>query len=236
MLERLADLVSSVQRPNPTRVAIDGRGGAGKSTLADELADVLRARGRTVVRAEVDHFYRLDVDRRTRSQLTAAGFYGAYDHDALRRLLLDPLGPGGQRRYRARWHDGWNPGVIDGPEQSAPDDAVLILDGVFLLRPELADAWDVRVFVRVDPEVGLARGIARDMRHARPADPAADRERRLRVWRQRYLPADDAYLRTVRPDRLADAVVDNDDLAAPRLRVRSRRTARSPLLPDTHET
>jgi uridine kinase len=28
----------------------------------------------------------------------------------------------------------------------------LIVDGVFLLRPELRDAWDLRVFVRVSPE------------------------------------------------------------------------------------
>ena len=89
-----------------------------------------------------------------------------------------------------------------------------------MLRPELADAWDVRVFVRVDAEVGLERGVARDMRHAQPDDPAADRERRLRVWRERYVAADDDYLRAVRPWRLADAVIDNNDLAAPRIRLR----------------
>jgi uridine kinase len=220
-LDRLAALVLSAERPHPIRVAIDGRGGAGKSTLADELAEVLRRRDRTVVRAEVDDFYQLELDRGTRSRLTAAAFYDAYDHAALRALLLDPLGPGGSRRYRTRWHDGWHPGVIDEPERTAPDDAILVLDGVFLLRPELVDAWDVRILVHVDPDVGLERGITRDMLHAQPDDPVADRERRLGVWRNRYLPADDAYIREVQPQRLADAVVDNNDLAAPRLRIRT---------------
>jgi hypothetical protein len=37
MLERPADLIVAVERPHPVGVAIDGRGGAGKSTLADNL-------------------------------------------------------------------------------------------------------------------------------------------------------------------------------------------------------
>jgi uridine kinase len=221
VLDQLTDLILSASRPYPTRVAIDGRGGAGKSTLADELADAVRLTGRTVIRAEVDHFYRLDVDQSNRRQLTAASFYDAYDYAALQTLLLDPLGPGGSRRYRTRWHDGWNPGVIDDPELVAPDDAVLIVDGVYLLRPELSNVWDVRIYVSVEPQVGLARGVERDLLHARPTDVAAHRQRGIRVWRERYLPADDAYARSVQPLHLADAVLDNNDLSAPTLRLRA---------------
>ena len=32
----------------------------------------------------------------------------------------------------------------------APPDAVPVFDGVFLLRPELNDAWDLRTFLEVD--------------------------------------------------------------------------------------
>ena len=216
-LERLADLIVAVERPHPVRVAVDGRSGAGKSTLADELVAPIERRGRAVVRAEVDDFYRLEVDRHSRARLTAEAFYGAYDHAALRRLLLDPLGPGGSRHYRRRWHDGWNEGEIDEPERTAPDDAVLLLDGVFLLRPELDPFWDVRIFVHVDAEQGLLRGVERDLTLEPPQAPAAARALRVRRWRERYLPADDAYLRAVDPAARADAVVDNRDLAAPRL-------------------
>jgi uridine kinase len=220
VLERLADLIVVVERPHPVRVAIDGRGGAGKSTLADDLVAPLGRRGRPAIRAEVDDFYHLGIDKRNRARLTAAAFYDAYDHAALRSLLLDPLGPGGSRRYRTRWHDGWNEGEVAEPERSAPDDAILLLDGVFLLRPELNDLWDVRVFVDVEAEVGLARGVERDLSFEAPEDRAAARERRVRVWRERYLPADDAYLRNVQPRRLADVVLDNCDVSAPRLLVR----------------
>jgi uridine kinase len=40
--------------PHPTRVAIDGVDAAGKTTLDDELAEVLRERGRGVIRASID--------------------------------------------------------------------------------------------------------------------------------------------------------------------------------------
>lgn len=219
VLERLADLIVAARRPHPIRVAIDGRGGAGKSTLADDLVAPLERRGRSVVRAEVDDFYRLEVDKHNRARLSADAFYDAYDYAALRSRLLDPLGPGGSRRYRRRWHDGWNEGEIDEPERMAPDDAVLLLDGVFLLRPERDGLWDVRVLVDVDAELGLARGVERDLVFEAPETRDAGRERRIRVWRERYLPADDAYLRAVDPIALADAVVDNRDPEAPRLRL-----------------
>jgi uridine kinase len=32
----------------------------------------------------------------------------------------------------------------------APPDAVPVFDGVFLLRPQLNDAWDLRIFLQVD--------------------------------------------------------------------------------------
>jgi uridine kinase len=192
ILERLTDLIVAVGRPHPVRVAIDGRGGAGKSTLADELVAPLGRRGRPVIRVEVDDFYRLEIDKHNRGRLTAEQFRDAYDYAALRSLVLDPLGPGGSRRYRRRWHDGWNEGVIDRPELTAPDDAVLLVDGVFFLRSELVGLWDVRIYVDVDAEVGLTRGVERDLVFEAPETRAAARHRRIRVWRERYLPADDA--------------------------------------------
>lgn len=219
---RLAGLIGAVERAHPVRVAIDGRSAAGKSTLADELAALLRPH-RPVIQASVDDFYGLWVDRHNRRFLSAETFYtGAYDYAALRALLLGPLGPGGSRRYRARRHDGWHEGVIDEPERVAPDDAVLLVEGVFLLRPELDGDWDVRVFVDVDADQSLARGVERDLTLADPAARATLREQRERVYRGRYLPADDRYLRAVAPLSRADIVVDNRDLHSPRLIVRRR--------------
>ena len=39
---------------------------------------------------------------------------------------------------------------------------VPIVDGVYLLRPQLRGLWDFRIFVEIDFDLVLARGTARD--------------------------------------------------------------------------
>jgi uridine kinase len=115
----------------------------------------------------------------------------------LQDALLGPLGERGDRRYRTQVFDY----RIDQPVHSqllqAPADAILIFDGVFLLRPELADAWDFRVFVSIDVDEIVRRARVRDSVLFGSPD---DAERRYRV---RYLPAQQHYLQTVCPDQLA---------------------------------
>ena len=111
----LADAVTSLRVGHPTRVAVDGRSAAGKTTLADELADAVRARGRDVIRAFIDDFHRPGhKDRSRHGGWTLRSYYDeGYDYDAFRDLLLLPLGPGGSRRCRTALfdavHDTWLP-------------------------------------------------------------------------------------------------------------------------------
>ena len=219
---QLVDLIAAIERPHPVRVAVDGRSGAGKSTLGDELVAQLRQRRRTAIQASIDDFYGLWLDKQNRRFLTAETFYAeAYDFPTLHTLLLGPLGPGGSRRYRTRWHDGWNEGEIAEPERVAPDDAVLIFEGIFLLRPELTGNWDLHIFVDIDAEQSLERGVERDLTLEEPALRESGRAGRIQVYRERYLPSDERYLREVDPRALADVVIDNRVLDAPRIEVRT---------------
>ena len=100
LIDLLADAVGSVTVAHPTRVAVDGPPAAGKTTLADELAAALRARGRYVIRATVDDFLFPRARRYRRGEFSAQGCYvDTHDHGTLKRVLLDPLGPGGERQY-----------------------------------------------------------------------------------------------------------------------------------------
>jgi uridine kinase len=208
----LGERIASEVRPHPVRVAIDGRSAAGKTILADELVAPVERLGRPVIRASIDGFHRPAAQRRRRGPLSPEGYYlDTIDYPAVRAALLDPLGPGGSRRYRTRVWDLAGDAPYDEPERVAPEDGVLLVDGVFLLRPELDGAWDLRVFVDVDPEHSLARGLARDARRfGSPAD-AAER------YRLRYVPGEDLYLAADRPKERADLVVDNRRPEAPRL-------------------
>src|SRR5215471_15901933 len=97
LLSRLAEAVRSVTVAHPTRVAVDGIPGAGKTTLADELAVVLRAQGRQVIRATVEDFLNPSSVRHPWSD-SAEGWYNHNTNvDALHRVLLDPLGLDGDQ-------------------------------------------------------------------------------------------------------------------------------------------
>ncbi|MFF5054838.1 uridylate kinase [Micromonospora sp. NPDC000663] len=211
MLRRLADAVAGVAVAHPTRVAVDGPPATGKTTLADELAVVLRERGRDVIRATVDDFLFPRAQRYPRGEYSAEGCYhDTHDHDALNRVLLDPLGPGGDRRFQPAVYDHTTDGVLSPPVTTAPADAVLLFDGVFLLRPELIDRWDLRVFVSTTLDRTVERALVRERR--------PDVERR---WRERYIPSQQLYFATARPTDHADIVVHNDEPQRPAWEIRA---------------
>ncbi|MEQ4300223.1 uridylate kinase [Plantactinospora sp. B6F1] len=209
MLGCLAEAVGSVAVTHPTRVAVDGPPAAGKTTLADELAVVLRTQGRDVIRATIDDFLFPRAQRYPRGEYSAEGcYFDAHDTEALNRVLLDPLGPGGDRRFQPAVCDRTTDTVFSPPVTTASVDAVLIFDGVFLMRPELIDRWDLRIFV----SAALDRTVDRAVIRERQVSSRADVERR---WRERYIPAQQFYFATVRPNDQVDIIVHNDEPRQP---------------------
>jgi uridine kinase len=160
LVSRLASAVAGVAVGHPVRVAVDGPPASGKTTLADELARVLRV---PVVRATIDDFLVPRARRYRRGEFSAEGCYhDAHDHSALARVLLDPLGPGGDRLIQHTVYDSATDTVLSPPAVPVAADGVLIFDGVFLLRPELISRWDLRVLVTATPETMVARAVVRD--------------------------------------------------------------------------
>ena len=178
--------------------------------LADELAHALR--GREVFRAGIDGFHRPRAERYRLGPDSPEGYYrDSFDLDALHRELLEPLGPGGSRLYRTAVFDFRTDSPVEAATRPAGDDAVLVFDGVFLLRPELRGCWDLSIFVRVEPEVSVRRALERDLELFGSAEEV---ERR---YRTRYLPGQQLYLADAHPTDHADFVVDNDCPEQPRL-------------------
>lgn len=207
VLEQLADLVGQRRRPGSVlRVGIDGVDGAGKTVLGDELAGTLTARAVPVIRASVDGFHHPAAVRYRQGRSSPHGFYeDSYDYAALHRELLDPLTRNGSGRYRTAVFDVAGDAAVDQAQRHAAGDEVLVLDGIFLHRPELRGAFDLTVFLRVPFATSVPRGAARD---GGDPDPASTVNRRY-VEGQRH------YLALCDPQGRADVVVDNTDLGAP---------------------
>ena len=212
VLEVLTDAVTRARRPHPVRVAIDGIDAAGKTVLADELATQVVSRGWPVIRASIDGFHLPRAERYRLGPESPEGYFrDSFDYPVLRSELLDPLGPGGDRRYRTAVFDFEADRPVTPPQQHADPDAVLLFEGVFLLRPELDGVWDVTVFVEVSFEEALRRARKRDVRLFGSEAEVEDR------YRTRYLPGQRLYLRECRPERRADYVLANDHPDRPQL-------------------
>jgi uridine kinase len=215
MLSHLAEAVGSVVVAHPTRVCVDGPPAAGKTTLADELAVVLRAKGRDVIRATIENFLFPRAQRYRRGEYSPVGcYFDTHDYDALKRVLLDPLGPGGDRRFQRAVYDRTTDSALDPPVSTARADAVLLFDGVFLMRPEVDDRWDLKIFVSTAFEKTVDRAVIREQEVL----SATDVQRR---WRERYIPSQEFYFATARPIDRAHIVVHNDDAQQPVWEIRT---------------
>lgn len=204
-LGQLGDLILKVKRDHPIRVAIDGLDAAGKTILADELAPTIKKSGRHVIRISVDDFHRPRRERYRRGEFSPVGYYhDSFDYQAIQKDVLKPLGTDGNRRFKRAIFDFRTDTSITEPFQVAPQDAVLLMDGVFLLRSDLLEYWDYRIFVMVDNEVALRRAIKRDQ------DLFPSPELIIKRYRERYFPGQKLYLQSVDPLRHADVLINNN--------------------------
>ncbi|GEL94747.1 hypothetical protein CCO02nite_14050 [Cellulomonas composti] len=217
MLARVAERVPDPTRlGRPVRVGVDGTDGAGKTWFADELADVLRTGGTEVVRVSIDGFHRPRSQRYARGADSPEGYFlDSYDLDRFRADVLDPFAPDGSCEYRTAAHDVRTDEALDPPRLRAGRRCVLLVDGIFLHRDELVDAWDLSVYLAVPTAVTYARMAVRDGCPADPADPA----------NRRYVQGQRLYDERCAPAARAHLVVDNTDLAAPTLRPDDERPA-----------
>lgn len=180
-IAQIADRLAALSPGHPLRVGIDGITAAGKTTAARELATAVGERGRPVILLTFDGYHHPRERRYQQGRESADGYYeDAYDTAAMRRELLDRLGPDGDGWYRERVLDlATDERIVDEPVR-APKDAVLIVDGSFLQRPELAPGWDVIVYLDVAFEVAHARAVVRDAELVGGTERAAQLERLFR--------------------------------------------------------
>jgi uridine kinase len=186
VLEELGNALAAVLAPDGvTRIGIDGVDGAGKTRLAEEVAQELTSRGRPAVRVSLDQFERPTAERYAGGELSPEGYYlDSFDVDGFHAHLLS----------------------IGGPRE-----LVIVADGVFLHRPELAELWDATVWVEADLEVAARRGAERNLVWFDSLDETHER------YRVRYLPAQRRYIAERRPHERATFVLRNTDLTDPEL-------------------
>jgi para-aminobenzoate synthetase len=184
-------------RARPLLVAIDGASGSGKSVLAALVAERL---GAALVPG--DDFFSAqltdaDWDARTPAERAA----DALDWRRLRAEALQPLLVGRPARwYPFDFSAGARPDGTYGLSTRAEvreAKPVILVEGAYACRPELADLIDWRVLVDAPVEV----------RHRRLAQ--REEPRFLAAWHARWDAAERWYFSQVMPESAFDRVVAN---------------------------
>lgn len=205
VLLHLAGQVNALSTGRPL-VAIDGVDGSGKTVFAAQLASALRSSGRSVIEIHVDDFHHLRAHRYQRGRVSAAGFWlDSYDYEALERDVLAPLRSDGSGWYRWGATDLERDVRLELEPLLAADDAVVLVEGIFLHRDELHRWWDFSVFLEVPFEESARRMILRDGF----SEDGDDRKVR------RYVDGQRLYFDACRPWERASVVVDNSDWSTP---------------------
>lgn len=142
----LALIDGKLRKGVPVTVAIDGRCGAGKSTLAALLSQLYDA-----PIAHMDDFF-LPPDRKTPARLAEPG--GNVDRERFQREVLPGLASGEPFDYLP--YDCH----AQAPAQEAvhmPAARVRIVEGVYSLHPDLAAAYNVKLFLNVSQRTQRGR-------------------------------------------------------------------------------
>lgn len=178
-------------------VCIDGRGGSGKTALADHLAALMP--DYPVLHG--DDYFEPHADEVT---------WGEFNEDRFDAEVLTPLRTG-DPEFTIRPYDF--PHDQLGPERVVAVRAGLILER--WLSFALPVQWDLRIWVETPAEVCLARGLARDGGQALG-------ERARLAWETVWQPREEEYIRDFRPMEQADLVLDGARPFADQLDCRRR--------------
>ncbi len=161
-------------------VAIDGRGGAGKTTLSKYILEKLD--GFLVICGD-DYF----------EPIEHPIAWGGYNEERFFKDVIEPI-KNGSRDVNFRPYD-WDLGKPI--EKKIHISKGVLIDRCYSFSFELD--YDLKIWVETPREVTLSRGISRS------SMPEVKAEK---VWRELWKPLEDRYIQEIKPEDTSDIVID----------------------------
>ncbi|EPC8417652.1 uridine kinase family protein [Bacillus wiedmannii] len=168
-------------------IGIDGCGGAGKSTLANKI----KSKFSTVTIVHMDDFY-LPCSQIINEHPTNKSIGADFDWKRLLQEVLDPISNGIEGCYKL--YDWETDSLAESHTVLA--NGIVIIEGVYATRQELAEMYDLKIWVNCPRETRIKRGIARDGETARD------------MWENNWMVAEDMYVESHKPHEFADFIID----------------------------
>lgn len=161
-------------------IAIDGVGGAGKTTLSQYIQKHFD----NSVIVQLDDFYSEELQ--------------GNDIERLKTEVLLPISKGLQAKYK----------VYESNTNSYSDwifiplNSIVIIEGVFSTDKSIRKYYDLTIWLDFNPELGLKRGVARDIESG-----SVDK---TEIWTNVWMPAEKQYIVDQQPQMYVDFVIDGN--------------------------
>lgn len=187
--KELAQQITSVPSKHHQRIiAIDGGGGAGKTTFSRCLHEAMP----DSYILTIDAFYRPPQLRTPVS--TSDGTNHNFDWDRFRTSVLEAVKQDEDVSYQR--YD-FRTGSLSPEFIHVPRDKTIIVEGVWSLQSAFLPYYDYRIWLEAPASVRLQRGVLRDGEHMR------------RVWEEEFIPIDERYRELQSPQLGANCSVDS---------------------------
>ncbi|MEE8419377.1 MAG: hypothetical protein V3S02_04625 [Dehalococcoidales bacterium] len=205
----LAEINRERQDDRPFVIGINGIDGAGKTSLAALFERFLVSQGYKTQVIALDDFRNPQAHRYAGDDRADNYFNKSFAVETIINELLIPIHRGGSFTTELTLLD-LNTDSYDIKKRFSFNSATLVIfEGVFLFRKELAPYIDFKIFLDIPFEESKKRALLRDSRLGQEG---------LKKYDEKYLPAQKKYLVEYPPARVADLVIDNTDWQHPRVR------------------
>lgn len=200
-INKLINNIEQIYNSNQTLIiAIDGLGGAGKTTISQNLYESLKIKNYNVITLHIDDFIHPKAILYNNNYKEWQCYFNLqWRYDYFLKEIITPIKSGQNFHKNIELYDK-NNDTYYLQETNVPIGSIVIVEGVFLQRKELGGIFDYIIYIDVSEETRLNRVIKRD-------NYIGDEQQILNKYENRYLPAEHKYFSEYTPNIKADYVI-----------------------------
>jgi uridine kinase len=175
-------------------VGIDGRGGCGKTTLANMLESTLQEGYMYSTKIiKTDNFITFFKPEKVKKE----DYY--WDKERFIENIIDPIHKSQDIEYDIL---GWKSGEILRKEFVGRDTRILIIEGLHSLHRDIVDSIDIKIWVNTSLEESMKMATERDLKKNKPTTDS--------MW-DLFLPTQESYIQENQPEKLADIIINTSN-------------------------
>lgn len=200
-INKLINNIEQIYNSNQTLIiAIDGLGGAGKTTISQNLYESLKIKNYNVITLHIDDFIHPKAIRYNNNYEEWQCYFNLqWRYDYFLKEIITPI-KNGQNFHKNIELYNKNNDIYYLQETNIPIGSIVIVEGVFLQRKELNKIFDYIIYIDVSEEIRLNRVIKRD-------NYIGNKQQIQDKYKNRYFPAEHKYFLEYTPNIKADYVI-----------------------------